>query len=70
MSKEINDQKVARIIESGADAVVTSCPACIMHIRDGLIRNGRGDIEVLHIAQLLRRYGKEGEVEGKVQEAV
>lgn len=56
ISKEINDQKVARILETGADAVVTSCPACIMHIRDGLSRNGRGDIEVLHIAELLRRY--------------
>jgi len=56
LAKEINDQKVARIIETGAAAVVTSCPACIMHIRDGLIRNGRGDIEVLHITELLQRY--------------
>jgi len=57
LAKEINDQKVERILETGAEAVVTSCPACIMHIRDGLIRNGRGDIEVLHITELLQRYG-------------
>ena len=56
IAKDVNDQKVARIIETGADAVVTSCPACIMHIRDGLNRNDRGDIEVLHITELLQRY--------------
>lgn len=65
ISKEVNDQKIARILESGADAVVTSCPACIMHIRDGLIRNGRGDIKVLHMAELLERYSLEEEGEGE-----
>jgi glycolate oxidase iron-sulfur subunit len=59
IAKEVNDQKVARIIETGADAVVTSCPACIMHIRDGLHRNQREDIEVLHITELLERYDSE-----------
>jgi glycolate oxidase iron-sulfur subunit len=63
IAKEVNDQKVARIIETGADVVVTSCPACIMHIRDGLNRNQRGDIEVLHITELLERYSREGERE-------
>lgn len=56
IAKEVNDRKVARITETGAEAVVTSCPACIMHIRDGLKRNGREDIEVLHITELLQRY--------------
>lgn len=65
ISKEVNDQKIARILETGADAVVTSCPACIMHIHDGLVRNGRGDIEVLHVAELLERYSQEEEGEGK-----
>jgi glycolate oxidase iron-sulfur subunit len=59
ISMEVNDRKIARIIETGADAVVTSCPACIMHIRDGLSRNQKGDIEVLHITELLQRYGCE-----------
>ncbi len=59
IAKEVNDQKIARIIETGADAVVTSCPACMMHIRDGLNRNQRGDIEVLHITELLERYDSE-----------
>lgn len=69
IARDVNDQKVARITETGADAVVTSCPACIMHIRDGLIRNGRGDIQVLHIAELLERYGREGEGEERPQAA-
>jgi glycolate oxidase iron-sulfur subunit len=59
ISREINDQKIARIIETGADAVVTSCPACIMHLQDGLNRNRRGDIEVIHITDLLVRYDSE-----------
>ena len=63
LSREVNDQKIGRIIETGADAVVTSCPACIMHIRDGLSRNGREEIEVLHITQLLDRYEWQGEKE-------
>jgi len=58
ISKKINDQKVDRIVETGADAVVTSCPACILHIRDGLLRNGYDKIEVLHITELLARAAK------------
>ena len=56
VSKKVNDQKISRILATGADAVVTSCPACIMHLRDGLIRNGRGDLEVLHVTELLNRF--------------
>jgi len=69
ISREINDQKITRIIETGADAVVTSCPACIMHLQDGLNRNRRGDIEVIHITDLLERYSGEGEGEGEVKKA-
>jgi len=53
ISKEVNDRKVKNIVASGAQAVVTSCPACILHIRDGLIRNGHGEIEVLHVTDLI-----------------
>jgi len=58
ISKRINDEKVDRIVETGADAVVTSCPACILHLRDGLIRRGHGNIDVLHITELLSRATK------------
>jgi len=53
ISKKINDEKVKRIVETGAGTVVSSCPACILHIRDGLRRHGVEDVEVVHIARLL-----------------
>ncbi|UCF29873.1 MAG: (Fe-S)-binding protein [bacterium] len=63
ISKRINDRKVDRILETGAQAVVTSCPACILHIRDGLRRRGRADVEVHHVAELITRRMEEEEVE-------
>ncbi len=80
IAKEVNDRKITRIVETGADAVVTSCPACIMHIRDGLNRHQRGEIEVLHITELLERFKRddkanassakgEGEEPGTVKKA-
>jgi len=54
LSRKINDHKVDDIAASGADLVVTGCPMCMMHIRDGM--NQRGvDGEVLHTAELLAR---------------
>jgi glycolate oxidase iron-sulfur subunit len=56
LAKEVSDQKVERIVESGADCVATSCPACIMHMRDGLRRKGRDDIKVVHVMELMARH--------------
>ncbi|MFV2081701.1 MAG: (Fe-S)-binding protein [bacterium] len=53
ISKRINDEKVDRIAETRAGTVVTSCPACILHIRDGLRRHGIEGVEVVHVVQLL-----------------
>ncbi len=54
LSRKINDHKVDDIAASGAELVVTGCPMCMMHIRDGM--NQRGvDGEVLHTAELLAR---------------
>lgn len=77
LSKVINDRKVDRIIESGAEAVITSCPACIMHIRDGLRRHGHERVEVMHITELLawsvressRRLQREAEEQQRAAEA-
>jgi len=70
MSREVNDRKIRNIAETGADVIVTSCPGCIMHIRDGLRRNGHESIEALHIMVLLERRLKavtalKGEGEGE-----
>lgn len=60
LSRQINDHKIADIADSGADMVVTGCPMCMMHIRDGL-RQGGGAAEVVHTAELLARaYKGEG----------
>lgn len=67
ISSAINDHKIEMIRSAEVDAVVTSCPACIMHIRDGLMRNALGHIEVLHVVELMGRYGSRavGAVEEK-----
>lgn len=51
-SMAINDRKVAAIVASGADAVVTGCPGCMLHLADGLCRHG-SSVRVVHILELL-----------------
>ena len=50
-SKKIGDHKADGVAASGADAVVTACPGCIMQLRDTLSR-ANSDAEVLHIGEL------------------
>jgi FAD/FMN-containing dehydrogenase/Fe-S oxidoreductase len=49
LSAEIFKRKEKAIIESGAEIVATSCPACMIQLQSGL----RGRVEVKHIAELL-----------------
>jgi len=54
-SQKIFERKRAAIRDSGADIVATSCPACMVQLQNGL----RGEVEVRHIADLLREaYGE------------
>jgi glycolate oxidase iron-sulfur subunit len=50
-SKQIADHKVEAVTASGADAVVTACPGCMIQLRDALSRHKKS-VEVLHIGQL------------------
>ncbi|KKM09111.1 hypothetical protein SY88_20420 [Clostridiales bacterium PH28_bin88] len=52
LATAINDEKVENLGETGADAVVTGCPACIMHISDGMARNNIG-LRVMHTVEVL-----------------
>ena len=52
LSRQINRQKTAHIAESGAEVVVVGCPACLMHIKDGLAQDGIA-VETRHIVELL-----------------
>ena len=53
-SLKINEAKSAAIRATGADAVVTGCPGCIMQLSDGL-KQGGDATKVLHTVELLAR---------------
>ncbi len=53
-SMTINEAKSMAIISTGADAVATGCPGCMMMLSDGLKRNG-STVEVVHTLELLAR---------------
>ncbi len=51
VSKKIADHKVDAVAASGADAVVTACPGCMIQLRDALSRHGKA-VAVLHVGEL------------------
>ena len=54
----VQAEKVADILATGAEAVVTGNPGCALQISGGLREAGRDGIEVLHPVELLdRAYG-------------
>ncbi|GJL65022.1 MAG: hypothetical protein NPIRA04_36760 [Nitrospirales bacterium] len=48
-SRKIFERKRKAILASGAQTVATSCPACMIQLKNGL----RGSVSVKHIAELL-----------------
>jgi len=57
MAERLQARKVSHIRETGASAVVTANPGCIIQILQGLRRSG-SPVEVLHIVELLdQAYG-------------
>ncbi len=53
LSLKILDRKIQNILSSGADTLVTTCPACLMQIRSGLKHRG-STIRALHLAEIVR----------------
>jgi glycolate oxidase iron-sulfur subunit len=53
ISLAIQAKKMESIKKTGAQIVVTSCPGCLIQLRDGARRHGL-PIEVMHISQLIR----------------
>ncbi len=49
-SQKIFERKRRAIEQSGAEVVVTSCPACMIQLTNGL----RGQVQVKHVAQVLK----------------
>jgi FAD/FMN-containing dehydrogenase/Fe-S oxidoreductase len=56
-SQKIFQRKQHAIQQSGAQVVATSCPACMIQLKNGL----RGTAEVKHIAQVMREHSRKKE---------
>ena len=52
LARSILERKVANIVDTGADTVVTANPGCLMQIQSGLRRAG-SDVRVIHLLDLL-----------------
>lgn len=55
MAGALRDQVLDRVLAADPAYLATSNPGCAMHLRAGLKRRGREDIEVLHPVALLAR---------------
>jgi glycolate oxidase iron-sulfur subunit len=54
LAQQVLDRKIDNLQRSGANLLVTSCPACILHLRHGIRRRGL-PVRVCHIAELVSR---------------
>ncbi|MFQ6015691.1 MAG: (Fe-S)-binding protein [Anaerolineae bacterium] len=54
ISQAILEEKVERVLATGADILVAADAGCLMHIGGALQRKGR-QVETMHVAQLLAR---------------
>jgi len=52
LARSILERKVANIVRSGADTVVTANPGCLMQIQSGL-RSAGSNVRVVHLLDLL-----------------
>lgn len=58
-SQKIFERKARAITKTGANVVATSCPACMIQLKNGL----RESVQVKHVAQLLQESYRAGEQE-------
>jgi glycolate oxidase iron-sulfur subunit len=58
MAGRLLERKIRHVLETGAEAVVSANPGCILQIQAGLRARG-ADVRVLHLVELLdRAYGR------------
>ena len=55
MAERLQTRKVANIVKTGANCIVTTNPGCLLQMRAGLDRAGATHVETLHIADYLAR---------------
>jgi glycolate oxidase iron-sulfur subunit len=53
LSQQVLDRKMENLKRTGADLLVTSCPACIMHLSYGVRKHGLST-RVCHISELIK----------------
>jgi glycolate oxidase iron-sulfur subunit len=53
LSQQVLDRKMDHLKKTGADLLVTSCPACIMHLSYGVRKHGLST-KVCHISELVK----------------
>jgi len=53
VSAKLGDKKARSVMDSGAEAVATECPGCMLQLEDWLLASGSA-IEVKHIGQVVR----------------
>ena len=53
LSQQVLDRKMENLKKTGADLLVTSCPACIMHLSYGVRKHGLST-KVCHISELVK----------------
>ena len=68
LSKKVQKEKIEDFKETGADVVLTTCPGCVLQLRDGVRRFG-SDQKVMHLADYLAESLEEKEKELKREEA-
>lgn len=52
LAQKILDRKIDNVARTGAQALVTSCPSCMIHLTYGVRRRGL-PVRVLHLTQVL-----------------
>ncbi len=61
ISREISKQKALNAYETGADYILTTCPACVMGLHQGFLAAGKKAPKIMNIIEFLSL----AEVEGK-----
>ena len=54
LSKEIAGNKIRQVLDTGADAVITSCQQCVRTMK-GYVRLNKIKLEVMDIVELVRK---------------
>jgi dimethylglycine catabolism B len=53
LSEILAVNRAKELAETGAEAIITSCPGCIMQIKDGLKKLGKEKVEVMDLASVI-----------------